>query len=56
MILNVNQMLASANQEKMREKILYCAKYVRKRGPYSGYNPHPLTRAWMWKKNMRMIP
>lgn len=55
MMLNVSQMFAKENQEKTNETTLYCShrehnfklQFTVRKGR---------TKAWTWKKNMRMIP
>lgn len=52
-MLKVSQMFARANHVKIREKMLYCNMMIRKMTVIFNYM---LTKAWTWKKNMRMIP
>ena len=53
MILKVSQRFAIANQEKTRLNKLYCKIRF---GQVTRGVLELLTRAWTWRKNMRIIP
>ena len=55
MIANVSQMFANANHEKIKLKMLYYSRHHHFHVA-STVSAVRRTNAWMWKKNMRMMP
>jgi len=52
-IAKVSHKLASANHEKTKEKTLYWVNQILVTST-AGSHADWLTRAWMWKKNIRI--